>query len=553
MNHDWAQIEAVILARVSDDREGTSDSTSEQVDEAIEWCAEHGVDVVETLIEDDIGASRYSRKERPKYERAKKLLAARSSKRRMLITWESSRAQRRLDWYVDLRKIFEKSGALWMYNGHIYDMSNPEDRRRTAQDAVEDEYEVEKTRRRVMRDLRRVAADGRPHGKLAYGYKIIRDEKTGKSIGREIFKEQADIVREIARRILDGEKVHAIVTDLNNRGIPAPRPARKGPNAGGPARWRSNSMRTLILSPTYAALRVTHGEVTGSATWPAILTADQHERIKAILNDPTRLTHRGTTPVWLLTSPVGMCGECGGELVVRKGRTGKTYMCATNFCVGAMADQFENLVELAVLDRLESPDVLELLTVGDEAAAGAFEEERALQARLDNLIDQAADGSISAAVLARLTGKLEPQIAAAKRRAQAAISSPLVAELAGPDARAKWQPMAMTQKRAVVRALVEVRLFRGGKGTRVLNPRRVHLRWVGSDEPVPTELPPPVPLGEGGDPMDFRTWEVKEYLRTATLEERARIVELERQGQRRYDIVRRSLSPTRAVVISDGV
>ncbi|MBW0275044.1 hypothetical protein ATM97_27975 [Nocardia sp. MH4] len=553
MDWQWDQIEAIILARVSDDRDGHSDSTSQQVEEAVEECRDRGATVLEILVEDDIGASRYSRKARPNFDRALRLLREKSAKRRMLITWESSRSTRQLKRHLELREALEEAGALWMYGGRVYDMRDPDDRKRTAQDAIEDEYEVEKTRRRVMRDLRKVAADGRPHGKLAYGYKIIRDEKTGKAIGREIFKEQADIVREIAHRLLNGEKVHGIVTDLNNRGIPAPRPARKGPDAGGPARWRSNSMRTLILSPTYAALRVTHGEVTGSATWPPILTADQHERIKAILNDPTRLTHRGTTPVWLLTSPVGMCGECGGELVIRKGRTGKTYMCATNFCVGAMADQFEKLVELAVLDRLESPDVLELLAAGDEAATEAFEEERALQARLDNLIDQAADGSISAAVLARLTGKLEPQIAAAKRRAQAAISSPLVAELAGPDARAKWTPMAMTQKRSVVRALVEVRLFRGGKGTRVLNPRRVHLRWVGSDEPVPTELPPPVPLSEGGDPMDFRTWEVKEYLRTATLEERARIVELERQGQRRYDIVRRSLSPTRAVVISDGV
>ncbi|MFC9966282.1 recombinase family protein [Nocardia ignorata] len=556
MNYDWSRIEAVILARVSDDREGTSDSTSEQVEEALEWCSDHGVDVIATLIEDDIGASRYSRKERPEYERAKLLLSEKSAKRRMLITWESSRAQRRLDWYVALRAIFEKSGALWMYNSHVYDMSVAEDRRRTAQDAVEDEYEVEKTRRRVMRDLRKVAASGRPHGKLAYGYKIIRDERTGKSVGREIFDEQADIVREIARRILNGDSVRSVAVDLNARGIPAPRPARakvaKG-EAPVPARWRANTLAKMIQSPTYAGLRVTHGQVTGPATWPAILTMDQHERLKAILTDPTRVTHRGTEPVWLLTGSSNHCGECGGDLIIRKGRKSEgNYSCAEGFCFGVLASQLERLVELAVLDRLESPDVMELLTIGDEVAADAFEEVRALETRLDSLIDQAADGSITPATLARLERKLTPQIDAAKRRAQASIRSPLVAELAGPQARVKWARLPMAKKRQVVRALVSVTVFRGGKGTRVLNPRRVHLHWVGSDEPVPTELPPPVPLAEGGDPMDFRTREVREYLRTASLEERARIVELERGGQKRYDIVNRSLNPARAVILTDG-
>lgn len=554
MNYDWSQIEAVILARVSDDREGTSDSTSEQVDEAVEWCTEHGVDIVETLIEDDIGASRYSRKERPQYARAKALLSEKSAKRRLLITWESSRAQRRLDWYVALRAIFEKSGALWMYNGHVYDMSNPEDRRRTAQDAVEDEYEVEKTRRRVMRDLRKVAADGRPHGKLAYGYKIIRDEKTGKSIGREIFDEQADVVREIARRILDGDTVRSVALDLNARGIPAPRPARTKVAEGEPpppALWRSNTLAKLIQSPTYAGLRVTHGQVTGPATWPAILTMDQHERLQALLSDHTRRTHRGVEPVWLLTT-WHHCGECGGQLVIRKGRKAEaSYTCDSGFCFACLAKPLERLVENAVLDRLESPDVLELMTASDDAAADAFADLRALETRLDSLVDQGADGSITPATLARLEAKLVPQIAAAKRRAGASLKSPLVVELAGPQARAKWAGKSMAQKRQVVRALVEVRVFQGGKGTRVLNPRRVHLQWVGSDEPMPTELPPPVPLAEGGDPIDFRVREVKEYLRTASLEERARIVELERTGQRRYDIVRRSLNPTRAVLAGE--
>ncbi|MFD4444631.1 recombinase family protein [Nocardia sp. NPDC058519] len=554
MDWQWDQIEAIILARVSDDRDGQSDSTSQQVEEAVEECKDRGATVLEILVEDDIGASRYSRKARPNFDRALRLLREKSTKRRMLITWESSRSTRQLKRHLELREVLEEAGALWMYGGRVYDMRDPDDRKRTAQDAIEDEYEVEKTRRRVMRDLRKVAASGRPHGKLAFGYKIVRDERTGKSIGREIFDEQADVVREIARRILGGDSVHSVAVWLNGSGIPAPRPQRKRKpeDEEKPARWRSNTLAKLIMSPTYAGLRVTHGQVTGPATWPPILTMDQHERLKAILNDSSRLTHRGTEPVWLLTGSSHHCGKCGGDFTIRKGRKAEgTYTCADGFCFAALAEPLERLVERAVLDRLESDDVIELMAANDTTAADAYADLRALETRLDSLVDQAADGSITPATLARLEGKLTPQIAAAKRRAQASLKSPLVADLAGPHARAKWELLPMVKRRQVVRALVEVRVFQGGKGTRMLNPRRVHLQWVGSDEPMPTELPPPVPLAEGGDPIDFRVREVQAYLQTASLEERERIIAAEREGQKRYDIMRRSLSPSRAVVFSD--
>lgn len=542
MNWDWEQIEAVILARVSDDRDGVSDSTSEQVDEATEWCADNGVGIVEILIEDDIGASRYSKKARPNWSRALELLSAKSAKRRMLITWESSRAQRRLDWYLQLRQVCEDAGALWMYQGRVYDMRDPEDRRRTAQDAIDDEYEVEKTRKRVMRDMRKLAAEGRPHGKLAYGYKIIRDEKTGRSIGREIYDEQADVVRDIAHRILAGQSVRSVAMHLNASGIPAPRPARTGPNKGGPAPWRSNTLAKMIMSPTYAGLRTTRGVVTGQATWKPILTMDEHERLKALLTHSSRLTHRGTEPVWLLTIH-HHCGMCGGQITVRKGRHQEpAYTCIDRFCFGAVTAAVDALVEEAIQDRLESPDVLKLLAAAQQDSADAFEEARKLRERLDEAIEKAADGELSTDTLAKMEAKLKPKIAAAERRARAAIKSPVVQRLAGPQARELWADLRMADKREAVRALVEVRIFQGGKGTRVLNPRRIHLRWIGSDEPVPSEIPPAIPLGEGGDPMDFTVAEVAAYLHAADTKERCRVLDLELEGQKRGRLLRFSRS-----------
>lgn len=538
---EWGELEAIIYARVSDDRDGRSRSPEQQVSESKDLCARRGVPVKEIIIDADKGASRYSRAQRDGYDRALRLLQEPSERRRMLVSWESSRAQRDLDVYMRLRKICEESGALWCYDGYVYDMRNPEDRRRTARDAVEDEYESERTRKRVMRDLRANAEAGRPHGKIKYGYRIIRDQRTGRAIDRVPDEETAPIIREIAKRVLAGEPIRSIARDLNARGIPAPRPAQKGPNAGRPAQWRSNTLRSLILSPTYAGLRVTKGEVTGPATWEGILTVDEHERIKALLNDSRRLTHRGIEPRWLLTN-IAICGECDDPLLRVSPRGTHMYTCVENGCVARSVQGVDRLVTLAVVRRLESPDVLDLLASGDDAAAEAFSEARRLRERLDGFVDQAVDGSLSPQALARVEAKLRPQIAAAERRARSAISSPLVAELAGPDAGEKWKALTVRERREVVRALVEVRIYKAPiRGQRVVNPKFVRLWWVGSDAPKPTGPLPVVPLVEGGDPGDFTVPEVLDYLRCTGIEERRRILSAEGLGANRGRIMRLSL------------
>jgi site-specific DNA recombinase len=547
---EWGELEAVIYARVSDDRDGLSRSPEQQVRDSERWCERQGIPILEILADPDKGASRYSRARRENYERALRLLKEPSQRRRILVSWESSRAQRDLKVYVELREICEKSGSLWCYDGRIYDMRNAEDRRSTARDAVDDEYESERTRKRVMRDMRANAEAGRPHGKLKYGYRIVRDERTGRAIDRVPDEETAPIIREMAKRILAGEAIRSIARDLNARGIPAPRPARKGPDAGGPAKWRSNTVRNLIVSPTYAGLRVTKGEVTGPATWEGILTVDEHERIKALLNDPRRLTQRGVEPQWLLTN-IATCGECGGPLLRVSPRRTDMYACVENGCVARSVRGVDHLVTEAVLRRLESPDALELLASNDQDAAAAFAEARALQDRLDAFVDRAAEGELSDRALARIEAKLLPQIAAAKRRAQSAIRSPLVAEMAGPEARGKWQAKTVRDRREVIRALVEVRIYKAPvRGQRLVNPKFVRLWWAGSDEPKPTGPLPVLPLEEGGDPADFTVPEVLEYLRQVGIKERRRVIEAERVWANRGRITRLSLDEDRARVVS---
>lgn len=543
-SYNLADYEAILYARLSQNRDGRSRSIPQQLDGGRAWCQRNRIPIAEEIIDDDLSASRYARKKRDGYEQVlTEGLQPRGGKRRILVVWESSRAQRELGVYVRLRKICEETGALWCYDGRVYDMSNADDRRRTAEDAVRDEYESEITRKRVLRDVRDSAAAGRPHGKLAYGYRIIRDERDGHPIGREPHPEHAPIVQEIVSRILAGESVYAIGRDLDARKIPGPRTVRTGPRKGEPTLWSKSPLARMVKSPTYAALRTHRGEIVGPATWPPLITRDEHDRLVALLGQSSRLTHHGTEPKYLLPGVAARCGVCGGMMKVFRPRGTLVYTCREKFCTVRVAEPLETMVEEAVLQRLESPDGLKLMAANDADADAAYAEARALRERLDSFVDQAADGELSAAALARIEKKLKPQIAAADRRARASISSPLVAELMGPEARTLWSGLDMRDKRDVVASLCVVTVDRMPvKGMR-WDPRWIRLDWVG-DEPSAAPPAEPVPLSEMGDPGEFTAPQVLSYLRSGVdFDERVRVVEAERAGLGRSAIMRLSTDP----------
>jgi hypothetical protein len=444
-------------------------------------------------------------------------------------------------------------------------MRNPDDRRRTAEDAVRDEYEVEITRKRVLRDVRDSAAAGRPHGKLAYGYRIIRDERDGHPIAREPHPEHAPIVREIVRRLLAGESSYSVAKDLNARGIPGPRLVRRGPRKGEPTQWAGPALTRLAKNPAYAALRVHNGEIVGPATWPALITREDHDRLVAILDKPSRLTHQGTEPKALIPRRASRCGTCGAGLMTFRPRGYLSYACSEKFCVARSAAPVERMVTAAILERLEKPDAREVLVRSDEEAAEAFAEARRLQARLDDFTDKAAEGEISSSALARIEAKLKPKIAAAERRGRAAISSPLVAELLGIGMREgweeltkaeRWEEMTIRERREVVASLCVVTVLPTAKKGMRWNPRFVHLDWVG-EESTAQPVGDPVPLAEGGDPMYFPAPEVLSYLRGVGLDERIRVLDAERGGLARKKILqlstdRRFARPMRARHVSSG-
>ncbi len=138
-----------------------------------------------------------------------------------------------------------------------------------------------------------------------------------------------------------------------------------------------------ISSPTYAGLRTHQGKVIGKGDWPAMISAEEHERLLAHLRDPARrtTTHRGPEPRHLLTG-IARCGVCG-EVMRWFGPTSiktPTYLCYGASCVRRRADLVDVLVTETLIERLSRPDAVTLFAqAGNEVVSQALDQAESLK------------------------------------------------------------------------------------------------------------------------------------------------------------------------------
>lgn len=455
-------VRALIYARVSSDPSGRGRSVADQIVDCRDVCKRNGWTIVEELQDNDIGASRWSGKDRPEYRRLQKMITDAD----VLVTWEASRAHRDLAAYVELRELCVEHNVLWSYSGQTYDLTRSEDRHRTAMDAVYSENEAEKLRERVLRGLKSRAAAGEPHGKIPYGYKLALDER-GHRI-RIPQPDEAQVLQDSAKWVREGLSLRAIVQRLNGESR-----TNRGRD------WTSLELRRKLLSPTYAGFRVNHGTQV-VATWEPILSIEEHRAVTAILTDPERLTHRGATPVHLLTG-IAVCGVCGGKMGRLKNTSGSiSYTCAGKFCVTRSKRIVDEIVEAVVTTRLSRPDVAEALHADDGTVRReALAEVRVLTARLAAYEHKAIDGELEPDEYTRLRDGVRAKLADAEARAaNAPGGSPLPAMIAGPDAPQLWEQLSMESQREIVRALCHVTIEKAPRSD-TANPEYVRIEWKG--------------------------------------------------------------------------
>lgn len=459
---------AVIYCRVSKDKRDRA-SVQQQEDEARLAAAALGWTVVQVVVDNDVSASRHARREREFYPALLDLV--RSGQIEVLVFWESSRGDRdNTRWSALLDLCRDQGVKIHVVDHHrTYDLSVARDWKSLADDGVNNAYASEETRDRVLRAVRAQAAEGKPHGKLAYGYRRVYTA-SGAFDAQLVHDEQAAIVRECGRRVAAGETLYAIAQDLNARGIPAPR--------GG--KWLPNQVKRLVTNPRYVGLRVHQGKVVGDAAWDGILDHKVYADCVRLMADPRRKTVRDTSLKHVLSG--ALKATCGGRMRVLKARGYLTYTCFEDFCSAVRTTHVEEVVMQMIGARLEQPDVLERLAArGDQEAVGADGLARDLQSRLDGFVDSAARGDLTPAALARIEQQLLPQIQEAKSKAVLAPVPAQVRELAGPGAAERLALLTVGQQRFVLDHLVDLRLGATRRGVRFTYARLAPSRWKGDD------------------------------------------------------------------------
>ncbi|MFD8806251.1 recombinase family protein [Streptomyces sp. NPDC059597] len=502
--------EGLLYGRSSEDAVGEGESVEDQLASLRADCGRHKWTPVRELKDVDASASRHGRRKlRDDFEALIDAItydAPPAGVRRIAMAFEASRFYRELDAYVRLRDACVATNTLLYYGGQVYDLSRRDDRKLTAQHAVDAEDEGEGIHGRNVRTANSQADAGMPHGKSLYGYTRIYRMVKGRRrcVGQEEDERGAYVV-EMIRRLDAGHSLRAV-----NRWISA-EPAAARPDG---AEWTVLHVRRQVLNRAYLGERQHNGGYT-KAVWEPLKGLDTPEgramfnRVTAKLRDPSRNQQRGTSPRHLMTY-IALCGECGDHAVLKyisqtKNRKAN-LTCLERTDTSINEEMLDGYVEEAVITWFSNKrearaalvpkdEKVKEMVASTQKLINGYEEQLAEARRLAvEFDDETGRFRLPAATLAAMESKLEPKLEAARKKLQsfAGVSPLLLQLLEADDPDTVWngrpgtddQPakpgLTIDQKRQVVREVVTVRLHKAQRpGTRTLEPARIRLSFVG--------------------------------------------------------------------------
>ena len=297
---------------------------------------------------------------------------------------------------------------------------------------------------------------------------------------------EAEIIRELAARLLSGEPLRALCRDLDAREIRTTR---------GKA-WQPTPLGRMLASPRIAGLRQ-HGKdkdgrphIIGPAQWPAIISEQDSARIRTLLSDPSRRTRRsGERYQRYLLSGLCRCGRCGAKMDSRRRQDGtRRYVCDKRtgkpgcghvFVTAAPVEA--DVANWFLLERMHDPAFLRSLRGdGPDTSAAAAEVSRLRQLK-DDLMRERTAGLIDASDYATARRDITERLEQAERQAARGVAAPVLASFAqaAGAARDYWESLTFDQRHAVLKSAVQYVTIDPAavKGRNKYDPRRLTVAW----------------------------------------------------------------------------
>ena len=371
----------------------------------------------------------------------------------------------------DLRNALADNGTLFCEGGKISDLSDSADRLTLGVKSVIAEAAADETSARVRRSLQANADRGRPHGRLLFGYRRLRDDRTGRPVGQVPNDEQAAVVRRVFAEYNAGSSRQDIANGLNAEGIND----RLG-------KWEPRRIGDLLRNIAYAGRRIHNGEDFAKADWDPLVDMETfltaRRRRQAAGANSTRATKEAR-----LLSGVIRCGVCNAKMYSgAQSARGHAYRCSGDSrCVQRTGVPCDELVTAALLDRLGSPTTMTDYGTTPNQSADVIEATNRvaeLEAQLDDLAVQFAAGELSAKMLSKAEQLILPKIAEARKDArQAAV--PINLDIPDSGHAQWWDTLDHKLRRQVVGAMIAaVFVHPVGKGRRTFDPTAISIEWA---------------------------------------------------------------------------
>jgi site-specific DNA recombinase len=446
-----------IYVRISEDRTGSEAGVERQKEDCRAQAELLGLDVWETFVDNDISA--YKNKRRPGYEAMMERLREAES---IVLVWHVDRLYRKPRELEDLIALVETHPIrIEAVKGGAFDLNTHEGRLMARQLVAIASYESGHKADRIRRANLQKAQRGDWHGAAKFGY----------GIGGVLIPEEAAAIREMVDRFLAGQSLRSIASWLNEAGV---QPSRSGKGTLGV--WHPTSVRQLLMSARISGQRaydptnqndgVNGRRILGPGNWQPIITAEETDRIRAIMTSPDRRTSKSSIT---MLAGIAMCGICGAGLVhaAHAGASERSkrarYICGKRAGrpdsggVSVAGYQLEELIREAIVARLAGSS-LDDVDPGDISVAATMKGIVASKERLGDLARDYGSGRLErgeffAARDAAQDALQRAEVSLGRLTRQFALSRiPVGDELA---VRALWMTWSIPQQRSVLTALVD--------------------------------------------------------------------------------------------------
>lgn len=416
-----------------------------QIEDCERLAERKGWRVVEQYVDDDVSA--WSGRKRPQYARSLDDLEAGSING--LLVYDLDRLHRQpseLEAFIDLCQRLRLT-TVASVSGDI-DLTTPDGQFQARILGAVAKKESDDKSRRIRRKHEELALNGKVSGGGSRPYGYEADKLT-------VRPAEAAVVQECAQRFLAGEPLRSITRDLNGRGVTS--------STG--VRWAPQSLRRMLGSSRISGQRSHHGEVVADAVWPALISAEEGAKIRALLANPERRTNKAARRY--LLGGLLACSHCGERLVARPRAGGqRRYACAKGEGFAGCgktyinAEEVERFVTEAILHRLDSGELERVMERRQQEAPDAqrwWKEAEAAQAQLDELATAYGERQFSMQEWMAARKPIEQRLSAARKQlAKVSRSNVLDAYVGnGAGLRAEWDSLDLSQQHAIVAGVVD--------------------------------------------------------------------------------------------------